>query len=96
MRYSADDPPGVCVHGPSESDATLLKGTDRAHVRQRRGFFIVAATPENGLSKPTAFELVPRYCRRRRLLLWYPERHLGKLSDGDLLALRTELARVIG
>lgn len=84
MRYSADDHRDDWPPTPT-----------RQRFRER-GFFIVAATPENGLSKSTAFELVPRYCRRRRMLLWYPERHLGKLSDGDLLALRTELARVIG
>jgi hypothetical protein len=91
----SDDHPGACLHGQAaDRDAVLVKGTDADHVRVPRRYHVVAPTPDNGLQKPTAFELVPRYVRLHRLRLFYPERYLGRLDADALLALRDELARV--
>ena len=56
---------------------------------------MVAPTEGNGLEKHTAFELYPRPTRLRRLLLYYPERYLGRLDEGTRLALCEELARLM-
>jgi hypothetical protein len=92
---SAEDHPGACAHyQPGASDAILVKGTDAEHVRHPRRYYFADATPGNGLKKRTAFELVPRLFRLHRLKLFFPERHLGRLDEATLLALRAELARL--
>lgn len=92
---SATDHPGTCTHyRPGASGAILVKGTDADHVRHPRRYFFVDASPENGLHKQTAFELVPRLFRLHRLKLLFPERHLGRLGEATLHALRAELARL--
>jgi hypothetical protein len=92
---TSDDHPGACVHyQAAERQAMLVKGTDAEHIRFPRRYYFVAPTPENGLLKPTGFELVPRFFRLHRLKLFYPERHLGRLDDATLQGLRRELARL--
>ena len=93
---SADDHPGACVHYFAErrDSGVLLKGTDAENVRHPRFYWNVEPTVENGLDKLTAFHLVPRYFRLRRLQLYFPERHIGRLDGETLRSLREELARL--
>jgi hypothetical protein len=93
---SAADHPGACTHyQPGAKDATLVKGTDADNVRNRRGYFFVDASEENGLEKRTALRLVPEPpFRLHRLKLYFPERHLGYLEAAVLHALRVEMARL--
>jgi hypothetical protein len=92
--HSSEDHPGVCAHYPPQGrDAILVKGTDAEHIRVPRRYYVVAPTEGNGLQKPTAFELVPRYFRLHRLRLFYPERYLGRIEVATLHALCEELAR---
>jgi hypothetical protein len=92
---SATDHPGACTHYQlGAGDAILVKGTDAEHVRHPRRFFFADASAANGLQKRTAFELVPRPFRLHRLRLFFPERHMGRLDEFTLQALRAELARL--
>jgi hypothetical protein len=92
---SATDHPGACTHyEPGAKDAILVKGTDAENVRHVRRYFFAEGTESNGLSKRTAFELVPRPFRLHRLKLLFPERYLGRLEGPVLQALRAELARL--
>jgi hypothetical protein len=89
------DHPGACTHvAPQGQGGTLVKGTDPSHVRRPASYFVVAPEAENGLAKPTAFELVPRWFRLHRLKLYFPERLLGRLNEDTLQTLRRELARL--
>lgn len=91
---SSSDHPGACAHySPGGGDAILVKGTDAEHIGNRRGYFLVDATLQNGLKKQTAFRLVPRPFRLRRLKLYFPERYLGRLEPSVLKALQEDLAR---
>jgi hypothetical protein len=91
-----DHHPGVCAACQVESRrATLLKGTDLATARSHRAtFFVVHPTPRNGLSKDTAFELVPRAFRMNRVVLLHSERRMGALDAEDLARLQEELVRL--
>jgi len=92
---TSDDHPGACAHYQERArEAIVVKGTDAENVRFSRRFYFVAPTQGNGLSKKTAFELVPRPIRLHRIRLFYPERHLGWLDDATLHALCDELARL--
>lgn len=92
---TSEDHPGACVHyQPAQRQGVLVKGTDAGHVRSPWRYFFLEATLGNGLGKRTAFELRPRFFRLHRLKLYHPERHLGRLDDGALRALRAELARL--
>jgi hypothetical protein len=92
---TSDDHPGACAHYRERArQAILVKGTDAENVRSPRLFYFVAPRAGNGLSKETAFELVPRYFRLHRIRLFYPERHLGWLDDATLHGLCDELARL--
>jgi hypothetical protein len=91
---SADDHPGACAfYRPEQRSGVLVGGTDADNVRWGK-YFVVDPTPENGLSKPTAFKLVPRYFRLHKLKLYFPERHIGRLDGTTLRTLRDELARL--
>lgn len=91
---TSTDHPGACVHYQEHPcSAILVKGTDAVHVRNAPGYCVIDPTPENGLEKPTAFELLPRYFRLHKVRLFYPERYLGQLADATLFALFEELAR---
>ncbi len=92
---SAADHPGACTHYREQAvAAVLVKGTDAEHIRNPRRYFLADPTTENGLQKRTAFELVPRLFRLHRMRLFFPERHLGRLDEATLQALRAELARL--
>jgi hypothetical protein len=92
---TSDDHPGTCTHvATTGQSATLVKGTDADHIRFPRGYYFVDPTEENGLTKQTAFELVPRRFRMHRLRTYFPERRMGQLSGGTLQSLRTELERL--
>jgi hypothetical protein len=92
---TSEDHPGAClVFQSHDRSAVLLQGTDAARLSSAQGYYVVPATPDNGLLKPTAFRLEPRYFRLHKVRLFYPERYLGRLDDGVLLALCDELARL--
>jgi hypothetical protein len=88
------DHPGVCVDcQPAVSTARLVRGRDAATYRgSRLHVLIVRPTRRNGLTKPTAFELVPRAMSLRRVRLLYPSRYMGRLDDDDFQRLRQRLA----
>jgi hypothetical protein len=94
ISTSRPDHPGACVHYQDGRAPVLVKGTDRYNPRDLRPYYEVEPSAENGLNKPTAFELYPRYIRLHRLRLYYPERYLGRLDEGTRLALCEELARL--
>jgi hypothetical protein len=92
---TSEDHPGAClVFQPHDHSAVLLQGTDAVRVNGDPGYYVVAATSANGLLKATAFRLEPRYFRLHKVRLFYPERYLGRLDHGVLLALCEELARL--
>ncbi len=92
---SATDHPGACTHHQTAANrAYLVKGTDAEHIRNPRGYFFVDSDTLSGLKKRTAFELVPRRFRLRRLKLFFPERCLGRLDDATLQSLRSVLVRL--
>jgi hypothetical protein len=75
-----------------------LKGTDAASARlQSRATLVVDPTPQNGLTKRTAFPVVPpQVFRLSRVLLLFPERHAGRLDEPVWQELQAELLRVFG
>lgn len=92
---SAVDHPGVCLnYSHARREGLLLMGTDVDHMRHPHLYYVVEPTPVNGLQKLTAFRLVPRYFRWHRLQLYFPQRHIGRLDERTLLAIRDELARL--
>jgi hypothetical protein len=94
---SSEDHPGACaIYQERTHSAILIKGTDADNLRDLRGYYVVSPTPENGLYKRTAFELVPRYFRLHKVRVFYPERYLGQLDETTLFALCHEMARVCG
>ncbi len=91
---SAADHPGACAfYRPERKNGILVSGTDADNVRREKYLF-VDPSEENGLSKLTAFKLVPRYFRLHKLKLYFPERHIGRLDGTTLRTLRDELARL--
>lgn len=91
---TSTDHPGACAAFLLDRrEGVLVSGTDRENVR-RGDYFLVDPTPGNGLTKPTAFKLVPRHFRFHRLRLYFPERHIGRLDDPTLRDLQYELARL--
>ncbi len=91
---TSDEHPGACAHyRAGDRDAVLLKGTDADHLRCDRGYYFVPPNADNGLTKLTAFALVPRYFRVHRLRTYHPQRYLGRLDEATRLALCDELAR---
>lgn len=92
---SGTDHPGACTHFQAgANDAILVKGTDAENVRNPRRYFFAEPSESNGLTKSTAFELVPRPFRLHRLKLLFSERYLGRLEDSVLEDLRAELVRL--
>ena len=88
------DHPGACAHYmEARRDGVLVSGTDAENPRGRH-HFVVAPDDGNGLGKPTAFNLVPRYFRLHRLKLYFPERHIGRLTSESLAYLQNELVRL--
>jgi hypothetical protein len=86
-----EDHPGACVCCDLGSRLTFLnKGTDPKAARgDRYLILVIEPTPENGLSKPTAFALDPRPIRLHRLLtLHHSPRRLGRLETHQFLTMR--------
>lgn len=91
---SSDDHPGACAdYQPGETAAIFVQGTDADRIRSLRNYFIVEATEQNGLKKRTAFKLTPHVFRLHKIKLLFANRHLGRLEQSVLEALKTELAR---
>jgi hypothetical protein len=91
---SATDHPGACAfYRLEQKNGILVSGTDADNAR-RGEYHVVDPSEENGLHKPTAFKLVPRFFRLHRLKLYFPERHIGRLDGTTLRTLRDELARL--
>lgn len=92
---SAEDHPGACLHySHARRSGQMLQGTDASMIRSEILYHIIEPNSENGLKKPTAFKLAPRYIRRHNLITFIPQRIMGRLSESQLLALRNELARL--
>lgn len=92
-----EDHPGICVaFNPATRYCTFLKGTstERPH---HRATLILEPTAANGLTKQTAFELVPRTLPRRLVSLMYRSpRLIGRVDPLELNWIREELRRLFG
>jgi len=91
-----EDHPGLCVwFAEDERNAVFLKGVDAE--RASFGAVIVEPTRANGLSKRTAFQLVPRALPRRLVELMHKSpRLVGRLDTNELATIRAKLARLFG
>ncbi|MDF1800863.1 MAG: hypothetical protein P1V81_16950 [Planctomycetota bacterium] len=89
--------PGACLApaDPAQRDLPILKGRSGSETSPWPTDFEVLPDAENGLSKPTWFQLVPRFLRRRHLELMQAERRTGRLSAEDRARLLAELRRVL-
>lgn len=92
------DHPGVCVEYVERSlHAMMLKGTDADSprvARLPRAYVIVAPDDDNGLGKPTAFELSLRRLSSRHVVLMHQDRRAGSVGAEVLERMRAELRRV--
>jgi hypothetical protein len=89
-----EDHPGACTAcNLTDQLAILLKGSDAFARKSRTPAYVVQPTHGNGLRKATAFELVPRAFRLRRLMLLHENRRIGQLDPDDLRDLRRALQR---
>lgn len=83
------DHPGLCLSvDERQLSAALLKGTDAGHPRDPYEDYVVEPDEDNGLTKPTAFHLLPRRSRLRRLLLLHPDRYCGRIAADELEEIR--------
>jgi len=91
-----EDHPGLCLYYDPESRwGTFLKGTDVG--ARHRAIIEIAPTTLNGLSKPTAFELVVRRIPRRLVELMHNSRRLiGRVEPQELEWIRGEMIRLFG
>ena len=83
--------PGACVYVTPDSQLVAMsKGTDGQNLnwRYRANYVLVEPDEAFGLSKLTAFSTQTRRLKIRKIMLLYPERHLGRLSDEILRKLR--------
>jgi hypothetical protein len=79
-----EDHPGACVRCDLPARMTYLnKGTDLHSARPDRFLYVtVEPSPQNGLSKPTAFALEPRRIRLHVIRYFHQGRELlGRLED---------------
>jgi hypothetical protein len=86
-----EDHPGACVRCDLVARLTFLnKGTDVRSARPSRFLYVtVEPSPQNGLSKPTAFALDPRRVRLHVLRCLHQGREwLGRLEDHHFRAMR--------
>lgn len=96
QAFGREDHPGACARCDVRlRQAWMFKGTDPASVRlDRYSVLLVEPSPENGLSKTTAFALEPRQVRLHKVLLLHRStRRLGRLEPGQLESLQAELLR---
>jgi hypothetical protein len=83
--------PGACVYvTPDTLRVAMSKGTDGENLnsRYRANYVFVEANEEFGLSKLTAFSTQTRHIKIRRIMLLYPERHIGRLNEEILRELQ--------
>ena len=91
------DPAAAAAAGVEAVDKqTLLRSADvvTIHLRLSERTRGLIGAADLALLKPTAFRLEPRYFRLHKVRLFYPERYLGRLDDGVVLALCEELSRL--
>lgn len=92
-----EDHPGACIFCSTEKrEALLSKGTSVGSGAARRleHPYLIGPDPTNGLTKETAFDLVPKRFRLQRVLLMEPERKLGQLDPVDLKIMQDEYLRI--
>ncbi len=92
-----DDHPGVCLFCFAECNSVMMsKGTGASSKAMNRSEnpYLVFPTKKNGLTKETAFDLVPKRFRLHRVLLLEPERKIGELDEADRKAMQDELRRI--
>ena len=90
--FSRDMHPGACLEA-NVHHAKLVQGTDHAsYAAARHTCVLVDPSPENGLSKKTAFILEPRRFRAKKIGLMHFDRLRGRLSEEDHIRITTELA----
>jgi hypothetical protein len=78
------DHPGACVYVmPDTGRVAMSKGTDgdKLNWRYRAHYVLVEANEAFGLSKLTAFSTRTKHIKIGRIMLFYPERHIGRLDD---------------
>lgn len=83
--------PGACVYvTPDLQLVAMSKGTDGHNLnwKYRANYVLVEPDEAFGLSKLTAFSTQTRRLKIRKIMMLYPERHIGRLSDEILRKLR--------
>lgn len=82
------DHPGLCMGIPDKQTQPVLlsKGTDLSRLRPqyRAAYFAIDPNEQNGLKKTTAFSRHFIQFSFRRVMLYYPERHLGHVDESVL------------
>ncbi|MEN8217514.1 MAG: hypothetical protein ABFS56_14320 [Pseudomonadota bacterium] len=81
-----DDHPGVCIDcDDTRRKARLCRGRDAKTLRPqyRASYAVISPDDRNGLEKDTAFGKVPTEFKLHKVLLYYPERHIGSLDQSD-------------
>lgn len=90
----SDGHPGACLGGDAEH-VCFVQGTDAEHDWRRRSRERVLPSETNGLYKETSFRIEPRRFRWNRVVLFHPERFVGRLEDDDFTRLRERLERLL-
>jgi len=96
ITTNSTDHPGVCItYNEERREVVLCKGTSASNVppKYQDCYIIVEPKEENGLSEYTAFSHEPQIKRLHKVLLYYPERHIGALDKNDLKNLSQDMGR---
>lgn len=81
IQTNADDHPGICITYDEEKKTVFLfKGTSNSSHKYSDSCTIVSPTLKNGLDKITIFPHFPKVIRVHKVVLYYPERHIGRLE----------------
>jgi hypothetical protein len=87
--------PGFChAAKPASWKAIMLLGRDPRSAWNLKDAYHVRPSRKNGLTKTTAFELIPRKLRLDLICKLKPNRRLGELDEHDAVAIRRDLERI--
>jgi hypothetical protein len=79
----SEDHPGVCGFAPVELGVPFLQGTDERNLKRwyRANYLCIPPIQGNGLKKPTAFNMEPKWLRLNTVKNYYPQRLAGRLDN---------------
>lgn len=98
ITTNSTEHPGVCIkYNEEQREVVLCKGTSATNIPEyyQDCYTIIEPKEKNGLSKGTAFFHQPQIMRLHKVLLYYPERHIGSLDQEDLKNMLHTLALTI-